>query len=92
LAGVSTDFRCRAGAVVFLNRSAGGPPRLVPLSKDEAWRRFEQDLPLFEQPVHDEHKASIRNLLEADVFELCSYDLDFGVKALDGLVQGGSEP
>jgi hypothetical protein len=92
LAGVSTDFRCRAGAVVFLNRSAGGPPRLVPLSKDEAWRRFEQDLPLFEPPVHEEHKASIRKLLEVNVLELCSYDLDFGVKALDELAQGGGVP
>jgi hypothetical protein len=88
--GIKTAFQCRVDSVVFLNRHAAGPPCLLPLSKDEAWRRLEQDLPLFEQAVHEEHKASIRNLLEANVFELRAYDLDFGVRQLRSLAQGGT--
>lgn len=88
LPGFSTGFQCRADFVVFLNRHAAGPPRLVPLSRDEARRRLERELPMFEQAVYDEHKAAIRNLLEAGVYELCAYDIDSGVRQLESLLLG----
>ncbi len=71
LPGVATAFRVPIDAVIFLNRAAGEPARLVPLPKEEAWRRLQLDLPLFEEPAHTEHRKSLRNLLEADTFELC---------------------
>jgi hypothetical protein len=86
LPGITTGYQCRAQALVFLNRQADGPARLLPYSKDEAWRLLEQDLPWFEQPAHDEHKASLRNLIEAGVYELRYSDLDRAVKELDALV------
>ena len=87
--GIRTAFQCRAAAVVFLAREESGPAYLVPVSKDEGWRRLEQDLPLFDQPVHEEHKASLRDLLETGVYELRYSGLDDAVRTLEELVGVG---
>jgi hypothetical protein len=85
--GFATQFQCRVNAIVFLNRRAGSRAHLVPLSKEDAWDRLEGDLPYFEQPVHEEHKASITNLLRAATYELDYEDLDAAVAALERMVQ-----
>jgi hypothetical protein len=85
-AHVRTGFQCRANGVVFLNRRVSGPARLAPLPKEEAWCRLERDLPLFEQTVYEEHKASLRHLLDAGTFELCYSDLNSAVAELESLV------
>jgi hypothetical protein len=87
LSGITTGFQCRAASVVFLNRHAGGPARLVPLSKSEARRRLEQDLPLFDQPVHEQHRASLENLLEVESYELRYRELNSAVNLLESLVR-----
>ncbi len=84
--GITTGYQCRAQALVFLSRQTDGAPRLLPFSKDEAWRRLEQDLPWFEPPARDEHLASLRNLLEAGVYELRYSDLNRAVVELEALV------
>jgi hypothetical protein len=91
LPGITTGYRCRAQALVFLNRQTEGAARLLPFSREEAWRRLEQDLPVFAQPAHDEHKASLRNLIEAGVYELRYSGLNDAVEELDSLAaQGGT--
>ena len=86
LPGIATGFRCRAEAVVFLNRDGSAPARLAPLPKEEGWRRLERDLPLFELPVHEEYKACLRHLLDAGVYELRYGDLDCAVAELESLL------
>jgi hypothetical protein len=71
-------------AVVFLNRPAGGPARLIPMPAEEALSRLDADLPLME--VLEDQRASLRSLIEVGAFELCYQDLDDAVKALESLV------
>ena len=87
LRDIRTAFQCRVAAVVFLNRHTGGSARLVPLSAEDAFCRLNQDLPLFEEPVHEQHRASLRNLLEAGAFELRYGDLDEAVNTPEPLVR-----
>ncbi|MCE5310659.1 MAG: hypothetical protein LLG20_23720 [Acidobacteriales bacterium] len=83
---IRTGYQCDTVALVFLNRHAGGPARLVPFSKAKARELLEQDLPLFQQPAHDEHTASLRNLVETGVYELRYGDLEGAVTELESLV------
>ena len=86
--GIRTAFQCHAAAVVFLARRDSGPAHLTPIAKAEGWRRLEQDLPLFDEPVREEHKDSLRHLLDAGVYELRYSDLDGAVRQLERLVGG----
>jgi|SRR5579864_929947 len=70
-------------AVVFLNRDAGGPARLVPMSADEAFSRLDRELPLMEQ-IEDQ-RLSLRRLVEARSFELRYSDLYDAVNTLESL-------
>jgi hypothetical protein len=83
---IETAFHCRAAAVVFLNRQAAGPAKLLPMVKHEAWRRLELDLPRFAPGAHEEHKASLQNLLDAGCFELRYSGLEAAVAGLEALV------
>jgi hypothetical protein len=87
--GIRTAYRTSVAAVVFLNRNHEGPPALAPIEKEEVWRRFAADLPFFGQPAHDEHKASLRNLLGARTCELRYRDLDSAIDKLEELVGKG---
>jgi len=87
LPSIRTAFQCRAAAVVFLNRQHHGPAQLVPISAEDAFQRLDRDLPLFEEPVHDEHRASLRHLVAAGSFELRYLDLDDAVRLIGPLVQ-----
>jgi hypothetical protein len=71
-------------AVVFLNRRAGGPARLIPMPAEEALSRLDADLPLME--VLEDQRASLRSLIEVGAFELCYQHLDDAVRALESLV------
>ncbi|MEK7404699.1 MAG: aldolase [Acidobacteriota bacterium] len=86
LPNIRTAFRCRADALVFLNRQPG-PTRLTPLPKDEVWRRLIADLPFFEQPAHAEHEASLANLLQAATFEICYEDPHSAAEELERMVR-----
>ena len=87
LPAIQTAFQCRIASVVFLNRQAGAPAHLVPISAQDAFDRLDSDLPLFEEPVHEEHRASLRNVLQAGAFELRYSGLDEAVNALEPLVR-----
>ena len=84
--GIRTAFQSRVAAVVFLNRAAGEPARLVPISPAEACDRLERRLPLFERSVYEEHRASLRHLVDAGAYEIRYRDLDEAVRLLESLV------
>jgi hypothetical protein len=86
LPGIRTAFQSRVAAVVLLNRGAGGPARLVPIRPAQACERLERELPLFEQPVFEAHRASLRHLVEVGAYELRYGDLDEAVQLLESLV------
>jgi hypothetical protein len=86
LPGIRTAFQSRVAAVVLLNRGAGGPARLVPIPPAQACERLERELPLFEQPVYEAHRASLRHLVEVGAYELQYRDLDEAVRLLESLV------
>ncbi len=81
-----TAFQCQVAAVVFLNRHADDPPRLVPVSATDAFRRLESSLPLVPAPVMEQHHAALRHLVETGAFELRYHDLEQAVTALEPLV------
>ena len=82
------DFRrelyTNAHAIVFLNRAAGGPARLLPVSSEDAFQRLDRELPIME-PI-EEQRASLRYLVDAGSYELRYSGLYDGVKALESLV------
>ena len=71
-------------AVVFLNRPAGGPATLVPMSSEDAFGRLDRDLPMMEQ-IEDQ-RASLRRLVEARSYELRYTDLYDAASVLESLV------
>src|SRR5580692_7667414 len=82
--GSSVDY------IVFLNRSIAGPARLAPFSKDDAFRWFEKVICCREKDVVDGHKAALRNLLSAQIFELRYSDFTSAIDRLESLVQTGA--
>jgi len=86
LPAVQTRFQCQASAVVFLNRPAGGPARLVPISGRDAFERLNRDIPLVSDAVMEQHRAALRHLVAAGSFELRYRDLDDAVRALEPLL------
>jgi hypothetical protein len=82
------DFRRElytyVNAVVFLNRSTGGPAELIPVSCQEAFARLDRELPFMEQ-IEDQ-RASLRRLVEARAYELRYADLYEAVNALESLI------
>ncbi len=85
LPDIQTAFQCSVAAVLFLNRHAGGPARLLPLSAEDAFSRLERDLPLFQEPLHEKNRASLRYLVAAGAFELCYRDFAEAVTLLETL-------
>jgi hypothetical protein len=74
--------------IVFLNRTSGGPPELVPYRKDVARYSMRQ---LFFGPRESlvPQYAAIERLLEVDVFELRYTCLEWAVDRLKMLVREG---
>ncbi len=85
LPGIRTAFQCKVAAVVFLNRQAGGPARLVRLSGEDAFSRLEPGLPLFQEPLHEKNRAALRYLVAAGAFELRYRDLEEAAALLESL-------
>jgi hypothetical protein len=86
LPGIQTAFQSRVAAVVFLNRGTGETARLVPIPPAQACDRLERELPLFEQPVYEEHRASLRHLVAVGAYEIRYRHLDEAVQLLEPLV------
>jgi len=81
---IQRSVQALACAVVFLNRRAGGPARLIRMPAGDAFGRLDADLPLME--TIEEQRASLRRLTEVGTFELLYQDLADAVKTLESLV------
>jgi hypothetical protein len=87
---IRTATECPVDYIVFLNRECGGPTRLLPFPKATALEWFEQVIFCGEKETVDAHKASLRRLLGAEIFELRYGDLDSAVARLEAMVRSGS--
>ncbi len=87
---ITTTTECSIDYIVFLRRGEPDPPCLLRLSKDTAFQWFEQVICWGEREVGDAHRASLRNLLTAEVFELRYGGLDSAVKRLETMVHAGT--
>jgi hypothetical protein len=74
--------------IVFLNRSFGGPPALVPYRKDDARHSMRQTLYGLPETQAMQY-ATIERLLALDVWELRYTDLDWAIERLQKLVREG---
>ena len=83
---IRTTFESNIDFVVFLNRGAHCPPRLLPFPKATAQEWFEQIICCGSEEIRDSHKASLRNLLTAEILELQYNDLDSGVELLETMI------
>jgi hypothetical protein len=81
---IQRSVQASACAVVFLNRPAGGPARLIRMPAEDAFSRLDADLPLME--IIEDQRASLRRLIDVGAYELRYQDLDDAVKALETLV------
>jgi hypothetical protein len=89
---IATTSECSVDYIVFLNWRELGPPRLSRFPKEKALQWFEQFICFGEKEVRDAQKASLRNLVTAEAFELRYSDLDSAVKRLETLVRDGARP
>jgi len=88
---ISTTRGCTIDYIVFLNRGVPGPPHLVPFPKDAALGQFEKMACSGSKETRDAQRASLRNLLAAEVLELRYTDLDAAVGVLEALVSDGGK-
>jgi hypothetical protein len=83
---------CSVDYIVFLNRQEPEPRGLTPFPKGIALQWFEQYVCDCDEEVVCAQKASLRNLLTAEIFEMRYSDLDSAVKLLEGMVGDGGQP
>ena len=75
--------------IVFLNRRNSGPATLTGFSREQAARWFEQVVCYGDEEDRDAQKASLRNLLTAEIFELAYSNLDAAVNRLESMTRKG---
>jgi hypothetical protein len=77
--------------IIFLNREDPGPARLLRFPRDTALHWFEKIIFPGEKDAVEAHRASVRQLLEAEVFELRYAHLDSAIQQLEALVRDGQQ-
>ena len=88
--GIKTCSECPVDYIVFLNRNEPDPPGFSPFPKERALEWFEQVVCYGEEDVRFVQRASLQNLLAAEVFELRYSDLGAAVSHLERLVLQGT--
>ena len=89
---IRTTLTCFADYIIFLNRGASGPPRLLPFPKDTALRWFEQIIFGGTEPTRNAHKAGLRDLLSAEILELRYSDLSSAIELMEAQVRRQDGP
>jgi hypothetical protein len=89
LAGMATASRCRAGALVFLNRVPAGPASLAPVEPAVALERCLEGSPTYGNDVRAAHRDTLSRLASLGAFELTYSRLGDAVQILDGLAPRG---
>ena len=88
--GFQTANACAIAHVVFLSRGASGGAHLAPYPKAAALEWFGQYLNYGEACVLSEQRETLRNLLDAGLWEMRYAGLERGVRRLQELAGGGS--
>jgi hypothetical protein len=87
---ISTTSECSINYIVFLNRREPEPPGLCCFPRNKALPWFEKTICYGEKAIRDAQKASLHNLLTAEILELRYSNLDFAVNQLKTLVREGA--
>ncbi|HXW61038.1 MAG TPA: hypothetical protein VEJ45_00430 [Candidatus Acidoferrales bacterium] len=85
-----TMTECFVHYIVFLRRGHIGPPRLLRFPKQEALQWFEQVICCGEADVVEAQKASLHNLLSAEILELRYDGLAPAVSLLEAMIYRGN--
>jgi hypothetical protein len=86
LPGIKTVCESSVDHIVFLKRGQPGGPRLVPFPAAMATPWFEKVICFGEPDVRESQRASLRNLLQMEMFELHYDDLEPAVGMLETMV------
>ena len=86
---ILTISKCFVDHLVFLNRHTPEPEGLFCFPKESALRWLEKVICYGEKHVREEHKAALRNLIAADVFEMRYTRFDTALSLLEELVSEG---
>lgn len=89
---ISTTSECLIDYIVFLNRREPEPPGLYSFPRKRALPWFDQQLCYGEKAIRDAQRASLHDLLTAEILELRYTDLDFAVNQLETCVRYGVGP
>jgi hypothetical protein len=80
----TTAYRASISHVVFLDRS--NATGIYDVSKEETLQRLLSGVPVYSQPVRQQHEASLRKLARANTVRLAYQSLETGVALLGELV------
>ncbi len=89
LENIITAEESAVNAIVFLNRAAYqfGPPVLVPISPEEAWKRLSFSVWAVQMPAFEERLAALERLLAVPMYEMRYSELDPAIDLLECAVQ-----
>jgi hypothetical protein len=87
---IVTAAQCSIDYIVFLNRRESGSPSIAAYSPEKALQWFEQTNFFYGQSVRTAKKESLRDLLNAGVFELSYSDLEPAASSLEAMVRTGA--
>jgi hypothetical protein len=87
---IVTAPQCSIDYIIFLNRCESGTPRLVHYSQEKALQWFEQTNFFSDPSVQAAKKDSLRDLLNAEVFELSYSELEPAASRLETMVRTGA--
>jgi hypothetical protein len=89
LENIITAEESAVNAIVFLNRGAyeSGPPVLVPVSAEEAWRRLSFSVWAVQMPAFEERLAALEGLLAVPIYEMRYSKLDPAIDLLERVIR-----
>lgn len=89
LDGLRTADESPVDAVVFLNRRDhdGGPPTLLPVALEEAWKLLSFSVWAVQSPVYEERLAALERMLTIPTYEIRYAELDPAIDCLQRFVE-----
>ena len=89
LPDIKTADESSVNAIVFLNRRDydGGPPTLLRITEEEAWKRLSFSVWAVQLPAYEERLTALERMLAIPAYEFRYRDLDSAIASLRGLVE-----
>jgi hypothetical protein len=91
LPGIRTAWETEIDHIVFLDRKHPDPPSLTPFSKAEAGKWLETVICFGEEEVQQSQRATLGQLMTAQIHQLHYSDLDWAVDRLETMVEQYAE-